>query len=133
MDMDRLISNVLRIGVVLSLILIIIGTLLLFVNNGSSGFPLSEIINVNSKINSSQFSLSDIINGIASFQGINFILLGIVVLVITPIARVVCSIFAFLYESYITNLLVINMKWKMPLQQVSCQGSICGKQYLEED
>ena len=98
MDMDRLISNVLRIGVVLSLILIIIGTLLLFVNNGSSGFPLSEIINVNSKINSSQFSLSDIINGIASFQGINFILLGMIVLVITPIARVVCSIFAFLYE-----------------------------------
>jgi uncharacterized membrane protein len=98
MDMDKLISNVLRTGVIISLILILIGTVLLFADNGSNGFTMAQIINVNSKINSSIFSIAGMVNGLFSLQGADFILLGIIVLILTPITRVITSVLSFLYE-----------------------------------
>lgn len=98
MDMDKLISNVLRTGVIISLILILIGTVLLFADNGSNSFTMAQIINVNSKINSSIFSIAGMVNGLFSLQGADFILLGIIVLILTPITRVITSVLSFLYE-----------------------------------
>jgi uncharacterized membrane protein len=114
MDMNDAIAYVLRAGVILSLILIIIGALLLFANNGSSGFSMNEITNVNTKINSSIFSLQDLESGILAYQGLDFILLGMVVLIATPATRVLSSVFAFIYEKnwiyvVITLIVFINL------------------------
>ncbi len=98
MEMDDVIAYVLRIGVVISVILILIGAVLLFLQGGSNGFTIGELASTSSKINSSLFSFSDIMNGLLSYQGLDFILLGLIVLIITPIARVVASVLSFMYE-----------------------------------
>jgi uncharacterized membrane protein len=98
MEMDDVIAYVLRIGVVISVILIMIGAMLLFLQGSSNGFAIGELASTGSKINSSLFSFSDIINGLLSYQGLDFILLGLVVLIITPIARVIASVLSFMYE-----------------------------------
>ncbi len=98
MEMDDVIAYVLRIGVVISVICILIGAMLLFLQGGSNGFAIGELASTSSKINSSLFSFSDIINGILSYQGLDFILLGLIVLIITPIARVIASVLSFMYE-----------------------------------
>lgn len=98
MEINDAISYVLRIGVVASSLLIILGTVLLFIGNGSNGFSLSEIASANTQINSSMFSISDIISGTFVYQGMDFMLLGLMVLIATPVVRVLLSIFAFLHE-----------------------------------
>ena len=98
MEMDDVIAYVLRIGVVISVILILVGAVLLFLQGGSNGFTIGELASTSSKINSSLFSFSDIMNGLLSYQGLDFILLGLIVLIITPIARVVASVLSFMYE-----------------------------------
>jgi uncharacterized membrane protein len=98
MDMNYVISYVLRIGVVASVLLVSAGFILLFVNNGSNGLALSQIASANSGINSSIFTVPAIIGGIFAYQGIDFILLGLIVLMATPVTRVFFSIFAFLYN-----------------------------------
>ncbi len=98
MEMNDSIAYVLKIGVVISIILIMIGAVLLFLQGSSNGFPIGELASTSSKINSSMFSFSDMINGLLSYQGLDFMLLGIIVLIITPIARVIASVLSFIYE-----------------------------------
>lgn len=98
MEMNDGIAYVLRIGVVTSVILIVTGAVLLFVQGSSNGFPMGELASASSKINTSLFSVSGIINGILLYQGLDFILLGLIVLIITPIARVIASVAIFMYE-----------------------------------
>ena len=98
MEMNDVIAYVLRIGVVISVILILVGTVLLFLQGSSNGFTIGELASTGSKINSSLFSFSDIVNGLLSYQGLDFILIGIIVLIITPIARVIASVLSFTYE-----------------------------------
>lgn len=114
MEMSDAIAYVLRAGIIVSLALIIIGTALLFADKGSNGFSLSEITNVNTKINSSIFSLKDLAKGISAYQGLDFILLGMIVLIATPAARVLSSVFAFIYEKnwiyvVITLIVFVNL------------------------
>lgn len=98
MDMNDAISYVLRFGVVASVLLVSVGTILLFADNGSNGFSLSQIANVNAGINSAVITVPAIISGLSALQGIDFVLLGLMVLMATPVTRVFLSIFAFLYE-----------------------------------
>ncbi len=98
MDMNNAISYVLRIGVVLSVLLALTGAILLFADNGSNGFALSQIASATTGINSSGFTVPEIIGGLFTYQGVDFILLGLIVLMATPVARVFLSIFAFLYN-----------------------------------
>ena len=98
MEMNDVIAYVLRIGVVISVILILVGTVLLFLQGSSNGFTIGELASTGSKINSSLFSFSDIVNGLLSYQGLDFMLIGLIVLIITPIARVIASVLSFMYE-----------------------------------
>ena len=98
MDMNDVISYVLRIGVVASLLLIIIGAVFLFAAGKSNGFALNQIASTNNGINSSKFSTSTIISGLSRYQGLDFILLGLIILIATPVIRVFLSTLAFLYE-----------------------------------
>ncbi len=98
MDMEDAISYVLRIGVISSIFFIAVGSALLLVNNGSNGFTLNQIANANTNINSSDFTVPSIMNGLLGYQGLDWILIGLIVLIATPVMRVVMSIFAFAYK-----------------------------------
>ena len=114
MDMEKAISAILRTGLVLCVILLAIGSMLLFAKGGGGGISLGQITAANSAVNSSKFSIDQIIAGLFRLDGISFILLGLIVLMATPIARVLISIFAFLYEEnwlyfVITAIVFINL------------------------
>ena len=95
---ELLISNLLRVGVILSLTLIVFGTVVTFVQHpeylsersffGGSSVPRSAILN----------SLRDVGAGLKAFEGDAIVTLGILLLIATPVIRVGVSIFAFIYQ-----------------------------------
>lgn len=88
---EQIIALGLRIGVLLSITLIIIGLALLYASGQASGSgqSLTTTYGVN---------LKDIFHGAALLDGMSFILLGIVVLIATPVVRVLLSVFHFAAE-----------------------------------
>jgi uncharacterized membrane protein len=89
-QMDRIISFVLRGGVLLSAGLLILGALLYFVRVLWGGAPANPL--------SFPHSLGDVISGLADGDPLAILALGLVVLLLTPVARVLISIFAFARE-----------------------------------
>jgi len=96
-SIEDTISDVLRIGTLLSAILVAFGLVLLFINNGG-GFSISSLESPSSNVNSLTFSISDMINGLSKFNGISFIFIGVIVLIATPIMRVIMSILYFIKQ-----------------------------------
>ncbi|AAK40381.1 DUF1634 domain-containing protein [Saccharolobus solfataricus] len=98
MDFNNIIGNTLRIGVIISAIIIIFGVALLFVNNGSNGFTITQISSSNSIVNSSIFKPSEIFSGLPKLYGLDYIYLGLMVLIATPVLRVLLGIAQFASE-----------------------------------
>ncbi len=96
---DTIISWALKIGVVVSLCLIVAGTMIVFIHNGSNGFSLNTLSNMdsNTAVNSSEIHLLDIASGVASLSGMYIIALGLWVLIFTPISVVAISFVNFTY------------------------------------
>ncbi len=97
-DLDIITSYVLRTGVVASLILIISGVVLLFVRNGGMGYSLSYLGHFTQTLGSDQIPFSQLPQGIASFDGVYYITLGLWVLIFTPISVVFIAILDFIKE-----------------------------------
>jgi uncharacterized membrane protein len=85
-DLEKQISLTLRIGVILSSLLVIVGLLLYFVE-GNRSLAVSN-----------SFSLFQIFTGLASANPLAIILFGVVVLVITPVLRVFELLLSYLGE-----------------------------------
>src|SRR5262245_9712237 len=86
-QMDQSISVVLRGGVLLSAGLLILGAILFAISalrSGSPAFPSTY-----------PHSLRDVISGLAQGDPLAILALGLLVLLLTPVARVLISIFAF--------------------------------------
>lgn len=92
---ELLISNLLRAGVLLSLFLVVAGTAVTFGHHPgylTSGDQLDGLLNGSGGYPT---SLGDIAGGLASFQGRAIVMLGLLVLIATPVVRVAVSIVAF--------------------------------------
>jgi uncharacterized membrane protein len=88
--MDLLISYVLRGGVLLSAGLLILGALLYGVSALRGSAPASSA--------TFPHSLSEVFSGLARGDPLAVLALGLLVLLLTPVARVLISIFAFARE-----------------------------------
>jgi uncharacterized membrane protein len=94
----NLISWTLRGGVAASVALILLGTLISFVRHPqyfSSGEDLQHLVQPG---NASLSALVDVWHGILAFKGQAIVAAGLLVLILTPVARVAISVFAFLEE-----------------------------------
>ncbi len=114
MDIEIKTARILRFGVVLCVAIMLVGVARIFIDSGGGGYSMEQISSVNSVVNSSNFSLSMIISGLFNLDGISFIFLGIMILIATPIARVILSIIAFASErnwlyTAITLIVFINL------------------------
>jgi uncharacterized membrane protein len=89
-QMDRIISVVLRGGVLLSAGLLILGALLYFARVLWGGAPADPL--------SFPHSLGDVFSGLGHGDPLAILTLGLIVLLLTPVARVIISIFAFARE-----------------------------------
>ncbi|BBE42172.1 DUF1634 domain-containing protein [Conexivisphaera calida] len=110
LDMDYLIGMALRYGVILSVALLIIGIALLARDGAGAG----EVLGAGSPLNTSVIQVPAILSGIPSLNPLSFIVLGLVVLIATPVLRVVLGIISFARERdrlyvFITSIVLMNL------------------------
>ncbi len=96
-DQEGVTSLILKSGVVVSLFLILFGTILIFTVRHADHLTLSQIADIYSTtiINSSQIGLGDLLSGSLSLDGIYLISLGLWVLIFTPISVVFVGLIDF--------------------------------------
>lgn len=107
-DMEQLIGQVLRYGVLTSGIVAIIGGIWYLFQNGS-GIPHYTEFNGEP---AGYTSLTGIIKGLSQGSAKEIIQLGVVILIATPILRIVFSLFSFIQEKdrlYIVITLIVLM------------------------
>jgi len=93
-DVQVILGTLLRVGVLLSTLIVCIGGILYL--SGHSGRPVSfgEFTPESTPFS----SIADILIGLRHFDALAVIQFGVLLLIFTPIARVVFSIFSFLME-----------------------------------
>lgn len=97
-QVELLISNLLRIGVIASLAVIVIGTVVTFAHHADyerSRAALRDVTDAKAKFPS---TLSGVAHGVAHGEGRAIVSMGLLLLIATPVLRVAVSIFAFVYE-----------------------------------
>ncbi len=100
-EFNDLLSLILRLGVLISLALLVVGVALIFVMHGAGGYSIEQIANYNTSsgptLNSSALPLSGILTGLVHFNGLYYIALGLWVLIFTPISIVIVALAEFAY------------------------------------
>ncbi len=98
MDFNDAIAYALRAGVIVSAALLFIGFLLLMIKGKAGYYSINEIASTASVVNSSYYSANTLIKGTLSFDPIAIMFLGLVILIATPVIRVVLGIAQFIKE-----------------------------------
>ncbi|HEX3355520.1 MAG TPA: DUF1634 domain-containing protein [Tepidisphaeraceae bacterium] len=97
-QVEILISTLLRVGVIVSLTVVVLGTVFTFVHHReylSSQETMSEVTG-----DAAHFPhrIIDVLHGVRVGEGRSIVLLGLLLLIATPVLRVAVSILAFMYE-----------------------------------
>lgn len=93
-DVQVILGSLLRFGVIISTLVVLIGGIIFLTTQSSRTVSFSEF-----KPQEAQFSsVTAILIGLKNFDGLAIIQFGVLLLIFTPIARVVFSIFSFLME-----------------------------------
>ncbi|MEZ2443765.1 DUF1634 domain-containing protein [Chitinophaga sp. RCC_12] len=93
-DIQQLIGKQLRIGVIVSSIIVFIGGVIYLVRHGHEHPSYGDFTGVREGL----ANLPGIWQGVMENKGMNIIQLGIVLLIATPIIRIAFSVIAFLIE-----------------------------------
>lgn len=99
-SMNSVIGNVLRYGVILSAALILFGTVLLAAASGTSDSSefMGYIQNQIPHLQGFDTSVQGLLNGLAGFSPFAWIELGVILLIATPVSRVLVSVLLFAAE-----------------------------------
>ncbi len=95
---ELLISNLLRTGVIASLSIVVIGSVLSFVHHPqylSSPPALQRLTRPGAAF---PHTLGQVLQSVREFRGQGIVAVGLLLLIATPVARVAVSIFAFVYQ-----------------------------------
>ena len=105
-QVNRIISSLLRFGLILSAVLVIFGAAIYMARHCSESFSYSVFRGEPPNYR----SLPGIIKEAVEFHGRGFILAGLILLIATPVARVAFSVLAFLRQRdfiYVTATLIV--------------------------
>ena len=94
-DFQQLIGNLLRYGVWISLSVAFTGGIVYLINHGNQPVDYSKFIENDRSI--FQVVLS-VIEGVKTGEGESLIFLGVILLFLTPVLRVILSLFSFILE-----------------------------------
>ncbi|HXE53658.1 MAG TPA: DUF1634 domain-containing protein [Tepidisphaeraceae bacterium] len=97
-QVEVLISTILRVGVITSLGIVVAGLVLSFVHHREylhSSAQLGQILTPGHFI---PHTFADLLGGLRHFRGESVILLGLLLLIATPVIRVAVSIVIFIHE-----------------------------------
>lgn len=95
---ELVISAVLRIGVISSLAIVVVGLIVSFVHHPGYLHSPSHMKQMMTPGRIVPHSLSEVVHGVASFQGEAITTAGLLLLIATPVLRVAVSIFGFIFE-----------------------------------
>ena len=95
---ELLISVLLRVGVSISLSVVVLGTIFTFIHHHDYLSSRTAMPDVTGDAAKFPHTISEVIHGVRDLQGRSIVLLGLLLLIATPVMRVAVSIFAFVYE-----------------------------------
>lgn len=109
---EILISNLLRAGVLFSLVLVFIGTILTFFHHPSYMTSSLDLERLTKPGAAFPHTVGEVIRGTLDLQGQAIVAMGLLLLIATPVLRVAVSIFAFVYQedrtyTFITTLVLV--------------------------
>jgi uncharacterized membrane protein len=96
--LELLISNVLRVGVIASVALIVVGTVLVFMQHPAYLNSPDELPKIVSTGATFPHTFDVLLVGLRGLQGEAVVTLGLLVLMGTPVIRVAVSMIAFIYN-----------------------------------
>ncbi len=108
-QVELLISRLLRGGVLISLALVVTGTVITFARHpayASNSAALDPLIGPEATF---PHSINAVLTGVAHFQGDAIVALGLLVLIATPVLRVAVSIATFAYQRDKTFVVVTSV------------------------
>ncbi len=105
-EFSTVIGLVLRYGVVISFVIVVIGSVLLFLEGQTGYYALGTAEQLFDRHNHFLIGLMPLIQGVVAAKPYAIIDLGLIVLLATPIARVFISVFLFLDERRYTFILI---------------------------
>src|SRR6185437_12971903 len=109
MRAERLISTVLRVGVIASLTTILLGTVIALVHHPEYVTSPRQLVHLSRPSdNSFPHTLRDVLTGLLSLRGQAIVVLGLLMLIATPVARVAVSILLFLEEGDLTYVAITS-------------------------
>lgn len=92
-NLETIVGNTLRYGVWVSLCLSFIGICVILIKEPHSIMHLQQLPDVPQK-----FSFIELLNGIKNFDAVQIAMLGVFILLITPLLRVIFALFAYWHE-----------------------------------
>lgn len=95
---ELIISNLLRTGVVLSLVTVFVGVILMFAHHHDYLRSTADLKRLTTPGAAFPTTIAELACGLAAFQGQAVVSLGLLMLIATPIFRVAVSIVAFAIE-----------------------------------
>jgi uncharacterized membrane protein len=95
---ELVISNLLRIGVLTSLTVVIIGVLLTFLRQPDLLISTTDVQQLTQPAGKIPFTWQEFSAGVRDLRGEAIVMLGLLLLIATPIGRVAVSILAFVYQ-----------------------------------
>jgi len=96
---EDIIGWTLRIGVLISAAFIIFGVALIYIHRGAGAYSFRDLVISRSPVNTSILPVSYInMRSVSSLNGLAFVLVGLIVLMATPVLRVAIGIAQFAYE-----------------------------------
>jgi len=97
-QVELLISNLLRIGVAMSLAIVLIGTIVTFVRHPDYVSSKTELHRLTTRDATFPNTIASSVNAAVHGQGRGIVMLGLLLLIATPVMRVAVSILGFVYE-----------------------------------
>ena len=105
-SVELLISNLLRIGVIASLTLVVIGTIVSFIHHPAYLSSPAELYRLTHGETPYPFTWEETWAGLQDLRGTAIVTVGLLLLIATPILRVAVSILTFLYQKDRTYTLI---------------------------
>ncbi|HEV7862145.1 MAG TPA: DUF1634 domain-containing protein [Acidimicrobiia bacterium] len=97
-QVELVISGLLRAGVLTSLLLVLVGTLVTFVHHPHYLSSRHDLVRLTKPGAEFPHTVPSVINGLEHSQGRAIVMAGLLLLIATPVLRVAISILAFVYQ-----------------------------------
>ncbi len=105
-QVEILISNLLKAGVLISLGIIVLGTVVTFIHHPDYLSSHTDLQKLTTNAAVFPRTPSEMLTGLGRFEGRSIVILGLLLLVATPVLRVAVSIVAFVYQRDLVFVLI---------------------------